>query len=52
MPRQRPSSVAGRGPRWAPMLDQMEAELARHGGPWFGGASYSALDPLAFMLCR
>ncbi|MEO3690966.1 glutathione S-transferase family protein [Roseateles paludis] len=35
-----------------PMLDQMEAELARHGGPWFGGAAYSALDPLAFMLSR
>lgn len=35
-----------------PMLDQMEAELARHGGPWLGGAAYSALDPLAFMLCR
>jgi glutathione S-transferase len=35
-----------------PMLDQMEAELARHGGPWFGGSHYSALDPLAFMLCR
>lgn len=35
-----------------PMLDQMEAELARHGGPWFLGAHYTAVDPLAFMLCR
>ncbi|MDG0854871.1 glutathione S-transferase family protein [Roseateles puraquae] len=36
----------------APMLDQMDAELARHGGPWFLGETYSAVDPLAFMLCR
>ncbi len=34
------------------LLDQMDAELARHGGPWFGGAAYSALDPFAFTLCR
>jgi len=36
----------------APMLDQMDAELARHGGPWFLGQPYTAVDPLAFMLCR
>jgi glutathione S-transferase len=36
----------------APMLGQLEAELARHGGPWFLGQSYSAVDPLVFMLCR
>jgi hypothetical protein len=36
----------------APMLDQMDAELARHGGPWFLGEHYTAVDPLAFMLCR
>jgi glutathione S-transferase len=36
----------------APMLDQMDAELARHGGDWFLGQSYTAVDPLAFMLCR
>jgi glutathione S-transferase len=36
----------------APMLDQMDAELARHGSPWFLGAGYTAVDPLAFMLCR
>ena len=36
----------------APMLDQLDAQLASHGGPWLLGASYSALDPFAFMLCR
>jgi glutathione S-transferase len=36
----------------APMLDQMEAELVRHGGPWFLGEAFTAVDPLAFMLCR
>ena len=36
----------------APMLDQMDAELARHGGDWFLGSEYTAVDPLAFMLCR
>ena len=34
------------------LLDQMDAELARHGGPWFGGSACSALDPFAFTLCR
>jgi glutathione S-transferase len=34
------------------MLDQLEAELARHGGPWLLGTQYSALDPFAMMLCR
>ena len=36
----------------APMLDQMDAHLARHGGDWFLGEHYTAVDPLAFMLCR
>ena len=36
----------------APMLDQMDAQLARHGGAWFLGNEYTAVDPLAFMLCR
>ena len=36
----------------APMLDQLETELARHGGPWFLGQHYTAVDPLVFMLCR
>lgn len=36
----------------APMLDQIDAQLASHGGPWLLGADFSALDPFAFMLCR
>ncbi len=34
------------------MFDQIEAQLASHGGPWFSGPHFSALDPLAFMLGR
>jgi glutathione S-transferase len=34
------------------LLDQLDAELARHGGPWFAGAPYSALDAYVFTLCR
>ena len=34
------------------LLDQLDGELARHGGPWLMGESYSALDPYAMMLCR
>ena len=34
------------------MLDQLDAELASHGGPWFAGARYSALDAYVFTLCR
>jgi glutathione S-transferase len=34
------------------LLDMLDAELARHGQPWFGGAQYSALDPYVFTLCR
>src|SRR6185369_17180585 len=36
----------------AGLLDQPDGELARHGGPWFAGAHYSALDPYVFVLCR
>jgi glutathione S-transferase len=36
----------------AGQLDQLDAELARHGGPWFAGAEYSALEPYVFTLCR
>ncbi len=36
----------------AGMVDQLEAELARHGGPWFLGERFSALDPYVLMLCR
>ncbi|PZO12234.1 MAG: glutathione S-transferase [Burkholderiales bacterium] len=38
--------------RVGPLLDQLDAELARHGGPWFMGAAYSTLDPYVFTLCR
>ncbi len=34
------------------LLDQIDAELARHGGPWLLGANPSLLDPYAFVLCR
>ncbi len=34
------------------LLDQLDGELARHGGPWLLGQNYSALDPFAMMLCR
>jgi glutathione S-transferase len=34
------------------MLDQLDAELARHGGLWFLGEAFSALDPYVFVLCR
>lgn len=38
--------------RVGPLIDQLDTELARHGGPWFLGAAYSALDPYVFTLCR
>jgi glutathione S-transferase len=34
------------------MLDQLDAELARHGGAWFAGQAYSGLDAYVFTLCR
>lgn len=34
------------------LLDQLDAELARHEGPWFAGQAYSALDPYVFTMCR
>jgi glutathione S-transferase len=34
------------------LLEQLDAELARHGGPWFMGEAYSALDPFVLTLCR
>lgn len=34
------------------LIDQIEAQLAAHGGPWLLGKHYCALDPYAFMLCR
>jgi glutathione S-transferase len=34
------------------MLDQLDAELARHGRPWLLGERFGALDPYALMLGR
>jgi glutathione S-transferase len=34
------------------LLDQLDAELVRHAGPWFAGGVYTALDPYVFTLCR
>lgn len=34
------------------LLDQLDAELARHGGPWFMGEAHSLLDAYVFTLCR
>ena len=34
------------------LLDQMDAELAAHGQPWLLGATFSAVDLYALMLCR
>ena len=33
-------------------LEQIDAQLARHGGRWLLGERYSAVDPYALMLCR
>lgn len=34
------------------LLDQLEAELARHGGPYLLGETFSAADLYVLMLCR
>ena len=34
------------------MLDQLDAQLARHGGLWFMGQDYTALDAYVFTMCR
>ena len=34
------------------MFDQIDAQFASHGGPWLLGQRFSAVDPMAFMLCR
>jgi glutathione S-transferase len=36
----------------AAMLDQLDAELARVGGPWFAGESFSVLDAYVLTVCR
>ena len=38
--------------RIAGLIDQIDAQLASHRGPWLLGERFSALDPYAFMLCR
>ena len=38
--------------RTGALLDLLEAELQRHGGPWLLGVRYSAVDAYALMLCR
>ena len=34
------------------LVEQLEALLQSHGGPWILGADYSALDAYVFTLCR
>lgn len=34
------------------LLDQLDAQLASHGGPWLLGEHYRAADAYALMLCR
>lgn len=34
------------------LLDQLDAELARHGKPWLLGEDYSAVDSYAMLMCR
>ena len=34
------------------MFDQVDAQLASHGGPWMLGPRFTVLDPYTFMLCR
>ena len=34
------------------LLDQLDRELARHGGPWLLGERYSATDIYTLMLCH
>lgn len=38
--------------RVGPLLQQIDDQLAAHGGPWLLGGDYSAVDPYTFMLCR
>ena len=38
--------------RIGPMLDQLDAQLAGHRREWLLGASYSAADPFAMLMCR
>lgn len=38
--------------RMGGLLDQLDAELARHGGPWFMGETFTVLDPYVLMVSR
>lgn len=38
--------------RVGPLLDQLDDELARRGGPWFMGKAFTLLDAYVFTLCR
>ena len=38
--------------RCGALLDQLDAQLARHGEPWLLGQAFSAVDPYALMLSR
>lgn len=38
--------------RVALLLEQLDAQIARQGGPWFSGEQYTALDAYVFTLCR
>lgn len=38
--------------RVALLIDQLDTELARHGGPWFMGETYSVVDAYVYTLCR
>ena len=38
--------------RIAPMLDQLDAQVASHDGDWLLASGYSVVDAFAFMLCR
>jgi glutathione S-transferase len=34
------------------LIEQLDAQLAGHEGPWLLGARYSVLDPYVFTMCR
>src|SRR5690606_10753518 len=34
------------------LMEQLDALVARNGGPWVLGATYSALDAYVFTMCR
>ncbi len=47
-----PQVKAAAEKRIAGMVGQLDAELARTGGPWFAGERFCALDPYVLMLGR